>query len=81
MKIAVRLFAILAERAGARSLPLSLPGSATVADAHAALRLQFPQLAEGVPSAAYAVNGEYVDAATPLHEGDELALIPPVSGG
>ncbi len=76
MRIRVRLFAVLRERAGASELELELPDGARVSDALAAVR----DLAGGLPLV-MAVNREYADADAPLAAGDELALIPPVSGG
>jgi MoaE-MoaD fusion protein len=76
MQIRVRLFAILRERAGFDELRLELPEGATVADA-----LQQLGPVAGDLKVVMAVNREYADASAPLHEHDELALIPPVSGG
>ena len=76
MRVSVRLFAGLRERAGRSELELELPEGARVSDALAAVG----DLAAGVPLV-MAVNREYADAAAPLSPGDELALIPPVSGG
>ncbi len=76
MEVTVRLFAMLRERAGAREVTLLLPEGARVADALAELR----DLAGGLPLV-MAVNREYADESTVLGAGDELALIPPVSGG
>ncbi len=76
MKVSVRLFAQLRERAGARELELELPEGAMVADALAAVE----ELAAGLPLV-LAVNREYAPQDARLHAGDELALIPPVSGG
>jgi molybdopterin synthase catalytic subunit/molybdopterin converting factor small subunit len=76
MVIRVRLFAILRERAGSNSLELELPSGARVADALAAVR----ELTQGVP-VVMAVNREYAAPGTLLAPDDELALIPPVSGG
>ncbi|HSD78288.1 MAG TPA: molybdenum cofactor biosynthesis protein MoaE [Solirubrobacteraceae bacterium] len=76
MLVHVRLFAILRERAGRDVLDLDLPDGARVADALEAVR----DLAGGL-SLVMAVNREYADADHPLAAGDELALIPPVSGG
>jgi molybdopterin converting factor subunit 1 len=80
--VEVRLFAMLRERAGARAMQLSLPAGATVADALARLgeHGDLGELLTRLPLTT-AVNREYVDTATVLHSGDELALIPPVSGG
>ena len=76
MQITIRLFAALRERAGTSSLDVELPDDATAGDAWAAL-----SLGEQPPGIAYAINRAYAEAATPLQAGDELALIPPVSGG
>ncbi|MDX6729175.1 MAG: MoaE-MoaD fusion protein [Baekduia sp.] len=72
----VRLFAGLRERAGREELELDLPDGARVADALA----QVAHLAPGV-SLVLAVNREYADADVVLQAGDELAVVPPVSGG
>jgi MoaE-MoaD fusion protein len=74
--VTVRLFAMLRERAGSPELTLELPEGARVGDALAELH----GLAEGVPLV-LAVNREYADEERVLDPGDELALIPPVSGG
>ena len=76
MRVRVRLFAILRERAGADELELELPDGATVGDALA----QLAGLAGGVPMV-MAINQDYARDEDPLHADDELALIPPVSGG
>jgi molybdopterin synthase catalytic subunit len=76
MEVTVRLFAMLRERAGAPEVTLELPEGARVEDAVAELG----HLAEGLPLV-MAVNREYAAADRPLDPGDELALIPPVSGG
>ena len=76
MEVTVKLFAILRERAGARELTLELPEGARVQDALDSLG----ELADGLPLV-MAVNREYADADAPLSPDDELALIPPVSGG
>ena len=76
--VRIRLFAQLRERAGASELSLELPDGARVRDALAAEAVA--SLAEGLPLV-MAVNREYASADVPLAAGDELALIPPVSGG
>jgi molybdopterin synthase catalytic subunit len=76
MRVRVRLFAILRERAGADAVELDLPEGARVSDALERL----DHLAGGL-SLVMAVNREYADADAALAAGDELALIPPVSGG
>jgi molybdopterin converting factor subunit 1 len=76
MVVRIRLFAQLRERAGTNELELDLPEGARVRDALAALA----PLAEGMPLV-MAVNREYASEDAPLSADDELALIPPVSGG
>src|SRR5256885_3078312 len=76
MEVTVRLFAMLRERAGASEVTLELPDGARVSDALAELR----DIAEGLPLV-MAVNREYAAEDQVLDPGDELALIPPVSGG
>jgi MoaE-MoaD fusion protein len=77
MIVRVRLFAQLRERAGARELSLELPEGARVRDALATDAVA--SLSAGLPLV-MAVNREYADEDAPLSAGDELALIPPVSG-
>lgn len=79
--IRLRLFAMLRERAGTRELRLELPAGATVDDAWTAAIDAVPALAPGRSSLRFAVNGAYEDPASVLADGDELACIPPVSGG
>ena len=76
MRVTVRLFAALRERAGAGQVELELPEGATAGDV-------FPALAIGAEPAglAYAVNREYAERSAALSDGDEVAVIPPVSGG
>ena len=76
MEVTVRLFAMLRERAGAGSVTLKLPEGARVRDALESLS----GIAEGIPLV-MAVNREYASEDDVLDAGDELALIPPVSGG
>ena len=76
MEVTVRLFAMLRERAGSGSVTLDLPEGARVRDALDSLA----GLAEGIPLV-MAVNREYASEEHVLGAGDELALIPPVSGG
>jgi len=74
MVVSVRLFAGLRERAGAASVDVELPEPATVADLLAALELA-PR------SCVAAINREYAGPAARIAPGDEVALVPPVSGG
>ncbi len=81
LRVRVRLFAMQREIAGAREVELELPAGASIEDAWAALVERFPRLAPGRPAVRFARNGAYTDAATGLADGDEVAMIPPVSGG
>ena len=81
MRIRVRLFAVQRELVGAREVPLELADGASVAAAWDGLVALHPGLAPGRDSVRFARNGAYADTATPLADGDELAIIPPVSGG
>lgn len=82
MVISVRLFAILRERAGRDSVALELAEGATVDDALSALGAQdgLGEALDRMP-VVMAVNRAYAQGDRPLREGDEVALIPPVSGG
>ena len=74
--MSIRLFAGLRERAGTGACELELPDGATVAAVWRAL-----ELGDEPTGLLYAVNKRYAAADTALREGDEVALIPPVSGG
>ncbi len=77
----VLLFATLKERIGQRRLRWTLPDGATVGDLRQALREAYPQAADALGRALAALNQAYVDDATPIPEGAEVAFFPPVSGG
>jgi molybdopterin converting factor subunit 1 len=81
MRVKVRLFASLREAVGRGELPLELPQPATPDDAWRALVALQPTLAERRTSLAVAVNRAYATFDHPLSPGDEVAFIPPVSGG
>ena len=76
VRVAVKLFAALREQAGARERALELADGASVDDVWPALGL-----GDEPTGLVYAVNHTYVERGTPLADGDEVALIPPVSGG
>ena len=76
MQVSIRLFAGLRERAGTGTRELELAEGARVADVWPALGL-----GEEPSGLLYAVNKRYADVETKLADGDEVALIPPVSGG
>lgn len=81
MQIRIRFFAIARERAGVSELMMDLADGSTVSDAAEMIRRRFPDLREVLPRCALALNRDYAPAETKLHENDELAIIPPVSGG
>ena len=77
----IRLFARLRELAGASELTRQLPDGATAADAWRLLAGEHPALAAYAGSISCAVNEEYTRLTSPLKDGDEVAFLPPVSGG
>ena len=81
MQVHVLFFGVLKDLAGRSSDTLSLPDHATAADVvnHYAQRL--PQTPQIMSSIAISINQEYARPEAPLHSGDEVALLPPVSGG
>ena len=81
MTLHLRFFASLRERLRAREAERSMPDGSTVGDVWSALCADHPEIEPMSASIAFAVNREYVDRAHRLRDGDELALIPPVSGG
>jgi len=81
VRVRVRLFALQRELARTREVSLELPDGATVETSWASIVALHPVLAPGRPSMRFARNGEYAEPSTPLADGDEVAFIPPVSGG
>ena len=81
MQIRVKLFALIRDRAGTGEVSLDLSERATVATAVAAIRNRFPATSNLLSRCAFAVNQSYATADHVLRDRDELAVIPPVSGG
>ena len=81
MRIRLRFFASLRERLGRGEEDYDAPDGATVETVWAEIKRLYPDLADMDGVLAFAVAQEYVDRQHPLRENDELALIPPVSGG
>lgn len=79
--IKVLFFARLSDIAGARQAELEIGEGMTAADAYALLAEKHPAMEALADIVMFAVNAEYVTGTHPLKPGDELALIPPVSGG
>ncbi|HEX6463275.1 MAG TPA: molybdopterin converting factor subunit 1 [Vicinamibacterales bacterium] len=81
MHVTIRLFARLREVAGASELTRTVADGSTAGDAWQALVAEFPALADHTRSLSVAVNEEYAKPTTALRDGDEVAFLPPVSGG
>ncbi len=81
MRVRVRLFAGLRDIAGAAELDRDVAARATIGDVWHALVADFPGLARYAASVSCARNEEYARMSAPLTDGDEIAFLPPVSGG
>jgi molybdopterin converting factor subunit 1 len=81
LKVKVILFAALREAAGQESATLLLPEGASLAMVWPRLLQRFPQLKGFEPSVAWAVNHAYAKLDALLKDGDEVAVLPPISGG
>ncbi len=81
MIIRVRAFAGLREALGLAETEVTVPSGASVQDVLAALMTRYPQAGLAARRFGVAINRAYATPTTVLHEGDEVALIPPVSGG
>lgn len=81
MNITVRFFALHRDIVGASELQLEVPDGTTLGQLWARLGEQHPALVPATRSIMYALNEAYADPTAVLHDGDEAAFIPPVSGG
>jgi molybdopterin converting factor subunit 1 len=81
MRVLVRLFAVLREEAGHDRLDLEVPSRSTAEDVWRLLVERHPALAARRATVLAAVNRRYARFDEPVAEGDELAFLPPVSGG
>jgi len=81
MKVKVKLFAILRERAGTAEITKEIQEGSTVADLWATLQQDYPKLAVPGIRLLYAVNQDYVTPDRVLKNADEVVFVPPVSGG
>jgi molybdopterin synthase catalytic subunit len=79
--VRVRLFARLREQAGIETQGLEVPQGSTLADVYDSLRRKHPALESDRKSVRGAINQEFSDWDTVVSQGDEVAFIPPVSGG
>ncbi len=81
MRVRVLFFGMLRDVAGKADDLVDLPDASVARDLLAHCEAQIPKLREALPSVAVAVNQHYAGPDTLLHNGDEVALLPPVSGG
>lgn len=81
MRVTIRLFARLRDLAGAGELVREVPEQATVQTVWNTLTSEMPSLVEYERTMSVAVNAEYSRMAAAVHDGDEVAFLPPVSGG
>jgi molybdopterin converting factor subunit 1 len=81
MRVRVLYFGIVRERVGIREETLDLPAPSSVEDLLRLLAGRHAAFGAGVASLRVAVNEEYVDSEAALSDNDEVAIIPPVSGG
>jgi molybdopterin converting factor subunit 1 len=81
MRVTVRLFARLRDIAGAGELSREVASGATIGDLWHELATEFPELAPYERSISSAVNADYARMDRVVGDGDEVAFLPPVSGG
>ena len=81
MHVTIRLFGRLRDLAGATELVREMRAPATVANVWQLLAAEFPAVAPYGRSVSAAVNADFAKMTTSLGEGDEVAFLPPVSGG
>jgi molybdopterin converting factor subunit 1 len=79
--VSIKLFAAARELAGQSEVTLKLPPGADVAELRQTLAAELPALSPLTARSLIALNAEYAADNNPITEGDDLALIPPVSGG
>ena len=81
MRVTIRLFARLRDLAGSGELVRDVPGPATVQSVWRALVVEMPALGAYERTMSVAVNADYARMSAPVSDGDEVAFLPPVSGG
>jgi len=81
MQVRVLFFGMLKELIGASVETVEMPERTSVRDVLRHYEAKFPQMKSALPSLALAVNQQYASPDTPLSPDDEIALLPPVSGG
>ncbi|HEX3871090.1 MAG TPA: MoaD/ThiS family protein [Pirellulales bacterium] len=81
MKFRVQVFAAARDAIGADAIEVDVAEPPTVGELRRSMNAQFPALAHITPHLMFAVDADYADDRTPLHDGADVAAIPPVSGG
>jgi molybdopterin converting factor subunit 1 len=81
MRVNVKLFAQLRDLAGASDVECTVPDPASVEDVWRVLVQDHPALASFTRALSVAVNLDYARMSAPVHDDDEVAFLPPVSGG
>ena len=81
MRVTIRLFARLRELAGSGEMVREVAPGATVRQVWESLIAEHPSIAPYAESMSCAVNADYARMTTTVNEGDEVAFLPPVSGG
>ena len=81
MRVTVRLFARLRDLAGSGEMVREVPGPATVHTVWRDLVNEMPRLGDYEKTMSVAVNADYSRMSAPVQDGDEVAFLPPVSGG
>jgi sulfur-carrier protein len=81
MRVRIRLFGRLHDLVGATEAQRDLPAAATAGDVWQMLAAEFPAVAPYARSVSVAVNADFAKMTTMLRDGDEVAFLPPVSGG
>jgi molybdopterin converting factor small subunit len=81
MRVSVLLFSVLRDAVGRGALDVDLPEGSSGADLIVQLARTYAPIQQVAGHVRLGINQRYTDPGTPLHEGDEVALITPTSGG
>ena len=81
MRVTIRLFARLRDLAGAGELVREVPAESTINGVWQLLAAELPALKDYERTMSVALNADYSRMSAPVHDGDEVAVLPPVSGG
>jgi molybdopterin converting factor subunit 1 len=81
MKIKIKFFAHLRDLMNCETTEITVDQDASVNDVKSIIAERFPKLREHVKTVSFAIDNEYVSKDKKLKDGDEVALIPPISGG